>query len=269
MKAKDIKIDGFTSDLSPDDKPCITVHGLDNSGKTRLAISAPDPIGVLALDKNSKRTVEKEAELLNKVVIVNSTPFLSDKEAIKLALVEDPNEVKKAYTEVYKRTLDSGMRLADHNDIRTVVIDTGSQLFDYVLFAHFGRRTQIPPTSRAAANQDMIDFMNALRSKNVVIIHRSKEIWKSTGATDKQGNPIKEPSGKFELEGFKNVGYFCTAAFELINKKTAKTLEEKFRVKVITCKTNSMLEGQDLHEYGVSGADISWDNIMTAIGVTE
>jgi hypothetical protein len=269
MKAKDIKIEGFSFDLTPDDKPCLSVFAPEGCGKTRLAATMPDPIGLLAIDKKSKRTMEACAAEFGKQIIANTKPFMTDKEAIELALEEDIDKVRKAYADVYRRILHKGMALADHKDISSIVVDTNSQLFDYILFSHFGRRTQIKPTSRGAANQDMIDFISALRSKNVLLIHRAKEVWKSTGKVDKTGEQIKEPSGKFESDGYKNIGGFCTATIELTNNKKATNLDSKFRVKVVTCQTNSMLEGQDLHDYGVSGDGITWPNLMTALGIGE
>jgi hypothetical protein len=115
----------------------------------------------------------------------------------------------------------------------------------------------------------MIDFVNAMRSKNLVLVHRSKEIWKSTGANDKDGNPIKEPSGKFEHDGFRNIGGFLTANIELTSRRMATEYETKFRAKMVTAQANVLLEGQDLHEYGISGEAITWSNIMTLLGIPD
>ncbi len=274
---KQIKLDGFTSDTTPTDKPALCIFGEESVGKTRMACSAPSDngaIGYLALDKNAKRTIE-EYKLSNPGlnVIVNKDPLLSHQEAIKLALLDSTVEaelakIKGAYTEVVKRTFEYGMKLAAHPDIESIVVDTSTQLNDWITFSHFGRKNQIKPTSRGAANQDMIDFINALSAKNVVLIHRAAEIWKDTGATDKDGNKIQAPSGKFKPDGFAKIGGFVTAVFELTAKRNVKEdLSAKYRVKVVTCKGNTLMEGQDLHEYGVSGIDITWDNLLAAIGV--
>src|ERR1041385_7490240 len=208
-----ISIPGCSTDLTPHDHPSISVHGQECCGKTRLAATAPGPIGLLAIDKKSRRTFQEVAGKLGTEVVVNQKPFVTDKEAIEMALLSGDNaagltKIKATYTGVVERVFDTAMRLAEHPDIRTVVIDTCSQLFEFILYSHFGRRNQIQPTSRGAANQDLIDLVNALRSKNLVLIHRSKEIWKSTGQVDRDGKPVKEPSGRFEHDGFKNIGGF-------------------------------------------------------------
>ncbi len=270
---KEILIPGCTMDLVADDHPALGIFGSEGSGKTRLAATAPGPIGLLALDKKSKRTFVEIAGELGRKVIVNTKPIMTDREAVEIAMTEGDSQaglakIKTLYTDVVKRVFDLGMKFAEHPDIASVVVDTNSQFFDWILFSHFGRRNQIQPTSRGAANQDMIDFVNAMRSKNLVLIHRSKEMWKATGATDKEGKPVKEPSGKFEQDGFKNIGAFLTLNVELTSKriKTEK-LEDKFRVKVVTCQSRAMLEGHDLAEYDIMGEAITWDNLMMVTGV--
>lgn len=270
-----ISIPGATNLLMPDDKPAIGVFGVEGSGKTRFAATAPGPIGLIALDKKSKRTFLDIATKLGTLVLANDKPLMSDKDAITMATTsgdtpEGLRDIKKMYTAVVGRVFDLGMAYASHPEIATIVLDTSSQFFDFILFSHFGRRNQITPTSRGAANQDMIDFVNALRGKNLVLIHRAKEVWKATGQYDKQGNAIKEPSGKFEADGFKHIGGFLTANLELTNKR-AKTddLSSKFRARVVTCQSNCLLEGCDLVDYGIAGEEITYDNVVTALGLLE
>ncbi len=270
-----ITIPGCTAKLIPDDKPAIGVFGLEGTGKTRFAATAPGPIGLIALDKKSKRTFQEIASKRGVEVISNEKPFISDKDAIEMAITsgDDPKglaKIKATYTSALTAIFDMTMAFAAHKEVQTVVVDTTSQLFEMILFSHFGRRNQIQPTSRGAANQDMIDFVNALRCKNLVLIHRSKEIWKPTGALDRQGQQIKEPSGKFEQEGFKHIGGFLTANLELTSKKMkTDDLSVKFHAKVITSQSACLMEGQDLDEYGINGEDITWDNVVTVLGLLD
>jgi hypothetical protein len=75
-------------------------------------------------------------------------------------------------------------------------------------------------------------------------------------------------------EGFGKLGKFMTAVIELSAKRKKTDIEdrtealaEKYRCRLVTCKGNTLLEGQDLSEYGVSGEDITWENLMAVIGV--
>lgn len=263
-------------DLRPNDKPSFNIYGAESSGKTRFAATSPGPIALLQLDKKSRRTFHEITSELGTDVIVNEKPFMSDKDAIAMALADGDSDpkvlalIKTTYTDVVKRVLETAMMYAGHPDIQTVVIDTCSQLFEWILMSYFGRRNQISPISRSGPNQDLIDLINALRSRNLVLIHRAREIWKSTGQYDKQGNAIKEPSGKFESDGYRHVGGFVTATIELTNKRIkTDDLSAKFRAKIITSQSNCLMEGQDLHDYGISGEEITWNNIITILGLLD
>ncbi len=267
---KQIKVDGFTTDTRPDNKPAVCVYGEENVGTTRFGCTAPHDdgwIGWLALDKNSKATVEEIKLKEGLPILINKDPFITHKEAMTMAITEDPEVVKKLYTKAVKQVFEQAVKLAEHPEVESIVIDRASQLFDMILFSHFGRRNQIETFQRGAVNQDMIDFINALSGKNLVLIHKATEIWKDTGEVDKQGRKKQAPSGKFKPDGFNQVGRFVTAVVELTSKRTkVESLDEKYRLKVITCKGRTLLEGSDLAEYGVKGEGISWDNLMTVIG---
>lgn len=271
---KEIKIEGFTSDLTPDDRPCISVFGPEGSGKTRLAATAEDPIGLLALDKKSKRTFEQIAAKLGKKVVVNSEDFLNVKDLTKLSMLDSAveaqaREIKAYYTAAVQKVFERAAQLAEHAGIKSIVLDTASQLWDWILFSHFGRRNQIETFQRGAPNQDMIDFINACKCKNLILIHRATDEWKATGEVDKNGKPKQAPSGKMKSDGFTKIGYFVTAVVELKLKPTAGDADEKFQIKLVNCQTNQLICGQSLEEYGLVGDGICWDRLLLAMGIIE
>lgn len=273
---KEIKIAGFTSDLTPSDKPTISVFGEESSGKTRFAATMPDAdgegaIGLLALDLNCKRTFEKIAKEMKRHVIANKANYISPVDARRMAMLDgeksdELRQVKTFYGEVYKRLLDDAARLADHERIVSVVLDSNTQFWNWIMFSHFGRRNQVETFQRGAPNDDMNEFISMLNHKNLCLIHRAAEVWKDTGEVDKNGRKKQAPSGKFKLDGCSKIGYLVTTELELFSKAKAESLEDKFHVRVRECHTNPLIEGQDLDGYGIVGEQITWDNIITAIG---
>jgi hypothetical protein len=274
---KQIQIEGFTYDSTPENKPALCVFGEENVGKSRFGCTAPHDdglIGWLALDKNSKAAVDEYSKA-NKVdyIVVNKSPFISHAEAIKVALEEDTKKTMAIYKEVMNRFFDQSMKLAGHKDIESIVIDDGSQLFDWILFSHFGRRNQIESFMRGAPNNDFIDLVNALGSKNLCLICRGAEIWGDTGEIDKAtGRKKQAPTGKLKPEGFGKIGKFMTAVVELSasRKKISATdpveaWKQKYRCRIVTCKGDTLLEGQDLEPFGVCGQEITWENIVAVI----
>jgi hypothetical protein len=288
MKETTINIPGFTADTTPLDKPMLGVFGAENAGKSRVGCTAPCDDGLiafLALDKNCRRGIELyKAESPERAsrIIVNTEEWMKANNWVKVALLDSQIEaelkqIKAIYAEAVKKVFDSTMKLVENKNIESIVVDDCSQLFDWIMFSHFGRRNQIESFQRGAPNQDMIDFITALSTKNSVLIHRGAEVWVDTGEVDNKGRAKQKPSGKLKPEGFGKLGKFMTAVVELTvergkvyGKTEEETLGKKYRCRVQSCKGNTLLEGCDLGEEdygGVKGRDITWDGIMMAIGV--
>ena len=271
---RQVKIQGFTDNANSDFRPAICVHGIENTGTTRFGTTAPGLIGWIAIDRNSKTIVEEQKEKNKLDILVNKDPYISHKDAIRIALIENPDETKKIYSEAVKRIFDDCMKLADHPDVESIVLDRASQIFDYILFSHFGRRNQIETFQRGAPNQDMIDLISALGSKNLVLACKSAEVWADTGEVDKSGKKKQAPTGRMKPDGFGKIGQFVTATIELTAKRGKLTgedeeekLAQKYKCKIVHCKNNVLLEGQDLSEWGVCGEAITWSNVLSVIGV--
>jgi len=257
-----IVIQGFSEDLSPDDRPSLGVFGREGSGKTRLAATAPDPIGLIAADKKARRTFEKITREMGKRCVVNQREYVPERDMRKLAMMSDDGtkddearqlECKRVYRRAIDMVFEDADALANSDSIETVAMDTANQVFTWMLFKHFGRTTQIPPLSRQTVNQEMIDLVNLLRRKNTVFINQSTEVWKDK--TDDKGKTVKAPSGVFEPTGYRNMGYLVNVNVEVQNKdlKAAEIVacggdeeemkRKKFRVKVYRCQTNPLIEG--------------------------
>lgn len=282
---KEVRISGFTQNVISDVKPAVVAYGEDNTGTSRFGTTLPCSNGILgwlAIDGNSKMTVEEQKELRRRTtsplnVLVNEKPFISHKDSIAIALNADTNKVKEIYTEVFKRVTEHAMKLADHADVESIVLDRSSQIFDIILFSHFGRRNQIESFQRGAPNQDMIDLINALRcNKNLGLICKASEVWKDTGEVDKNGKKKQAPTGKYKPDGFGQIGRFVTAVIELTAERKKLTgededdiLNKKYKCRIVTCKGATLLEGSELSSEGVCGRAITWQNLMNVIGADE
>ena len=273
---KQIKIAGFKADTSPDDKPAVNIFGETNTGRSRFTCTMPHEngvIGYIPLDKNTLRTIHEYQETHPGIqILIPEKPFIDAKSEIEIAMLDsgtaaDRGKVMAAYTERTKRIFEFGMRLAEHPDVESIAVDA-SQLFDFILFSHFGRRNQIESYMRGAPNQEMIDFVSALRFKNVCWVHRAGEIWAETGEVDKDGKKKQSPTGRFKPDGCAKIAYSMTATLQFLAlRKKGLELDTKYSVQVMACKGNTLLEGQTLNEYGVVGEAITWDNVMMALGI--
>lgn len=220
---------GFTTDIKAGDSLAIAVHGLQGAGKSRFACTFPDPIGYIALDRKARRTVERVSKELGKTVVMPVEDFVRVSNPIQLANMK--LDVAMAF---YRNHVDT-VKQAIYKmvpAVKSIVIDTGSQLFEDMMFAHYGRAQRIMPRDRGELNQEMIDLLNFLSVRNLCIIHKSREIWKND-----------KPTGKFEIQGFRHIGYHVNVIAELACDDKKEPGDDRFVMNVEMCQDNPDIQG--------------------------
>lgn len=223
---------GFTDNIHADDALALAIFGEQGSGKTRFACTAPDPIGFIPLDRKTRKTVERWMKEFDKKIIMPKADFIRVGNAMQLAKM-DEREAKKHYRQHVDAIKEAAFRMYDIPEVRTVVIDTGTQLWEDMLFAEYGRSQRIMPRDRGPANQEMIDFLNFMSGKHLILTHKAQEIWKND-----------KPTGKNRLQGFPHLGYHVNVIAELQNNPT-KTLNDSgcFIMNVSMCQDNPEIQG--------------------------
>lgn len=270
---KTISIEGFDR-VEPSTGFALAVFGPDGSGKTRLIAQAQaeaelegKEVGVIVLDRKTRDTLKRECDLLGvEMPLTNKRDYVSAQDAMRLVSLPDSTqaeaaaavtEVKKFYSEVVKRIFEDAVKLASHKQIMTIAVDPFTEFYDYLFYAHFGRKTQIPALSRTAVNQDAIDFIKAIAHKHVILTHRQAEIWGDKGQRDKEGKVVKEPTGRMKLQGYNDIGYQVSGVIQM-KADDKKRAPEKFSVDVIRCQMDVSLEGE---KNWLTGEEISWTAI--------
>ena len=256
-----MQVEGFTTSIrkTVDLSLVIGLYGPQGSGKTRFAATAPDPIGVIPLDRKSRYTVAKTMEEFHKVVVMPEQDFIRHENPMRLAVM-GIEQAKAYYSDHVKRVFEAAYKIFNSRDIMTGVIDTNTQLFEDILFKHYGRNQRIMPRDRGPANQDMIDFINAMSGKHLILIHKAVEVWTGDGDNAK-------PSGKFRAAGFPHLGFHCSVVAEM--KKNVLYNSEngsgggkswKWSMDVTDCQANPELEGPQGKDL-LTDSEITFDNL--------
>jgi hypothetical protein len=207
------KIIGF-EEISAPTRPIMTLgtHGAPRTGKTHFAGTAPDPIGWLPTDRNSRWTAAKIAKQLGKKILIPDKDLIrvTGTDALRLSQLP-PEEAIKFYRKRMNDLKTMYFRLLENKQVRTVVIDTFGQVWEDVMFANYGRNMRILPRDRGAANQEMRDFIGAC-DKNLILLHQSKQVWKDDKATD-----------DYEIAGWPHIKFGTNACVEhgKVTKKSA------------------------------------------------
>lgn len=245
------------TDASPD-KLSVASMGEQGSGKTRFGATYPSPIGIIPLDRKTRYSIGKTAVEMGKKVIMPSEDLIRLSNPMELAMMKDDCGTSKTIlwksapptccsTHFYRwhvnRIKETAFKLAEMPDskCRSIIVDSGSQLSEDILYACYGRTQKVMPRDRGMYNQEMIDFLNAISNKHVLITHKAKEVWVNE----------KPVPGEFKRKGFGEIGYHCNVEIEHYRgtkgkklKKPADGEEIPFYIDVRQCQANPSLVGE-------------------------
>ncbi len=214
-----IKLTGFTK---AENRPVaqriiMAVDGLEKQGKTHFGLTAPGGVAYLDLDIGCEGVMQKF--LSKKAVYVHHVQI-----PVALGGVVDTVECEKSYDgakSAYKDALYS-------KDIRSVVIDTASELWELLRLAKFGKLTQVMPFHYAPVNAEFRDLIRLAypAEKNEILLHKLK----SKYVNDKR-------TADYERSGFGDTGFLvqCNARVHR-DKETGE-----FCLKVADCRQNHEL----------------------------
>ena len=250
------RVEFFELDGVQRENLAICNFGDSGTGKTRLIATAPGPVGVIPLDRKTRATVERVRKDLfpDKKILFPREDFIRHGEPMKLAMMS-PDESIKYYRTHVNKVKDAAYSLAERKDIKTIAIDSGSQLWEDILFANYGRNQKIMPRDRGSANQEMKDFLNSIQNKHLIITHRSREMW----VNDK-------PSGEFDVAGFNDIGYYVNLLIEHRLRQKPKKGDGNFQVRVKMCQARAGLMFDDRDEIeSLTDELITFQNIAVAV----
>jgi hypothetical protein len=226
------------------DNIAINTYGGAGVGKSELGASAAavGNVGVIPLDRKTRRTMAKTyaakyADFGHKIYFPPED-FIRHAKPMEVATMNTDAAIAY-YTDHKNKIMDAIYSFVERKDIDIVVIDSGTQLWEDIMFSHFGRAQRIMPRDRGPANQDIKDIMNALQEKHTIITHQASEIWKND-----------KPTGKFDWAGFSRMDYYCNVTVE-------QTFDEKtkeYGMTVRLCQDQPELIGQKI----LTGDDITF-----------
>jgi len=233
------------------DKLSVSSRGEQGSGKTHFAATFPSPIGVVALDRKTRATIGKTAMEMGKKIIMPKEDLIRVGNPMQLAMLpDDCGKFKKPvfgsempdccsmhfYRWHVNRIKEAAFKFAEmpEKKCKSIVIDTGSQLSEDVLYACYGRNQKIMPRDRGMYNQEMIDFLNAVSGKHLLITHKEKAIWKND-----------QPTNESRSKGFGEIGYHVNVEIRHYRGKKNKEGWKPFYVTINQCQANASMVGEE------------------------
>jgi len=200
-------------------RQCWLGAGKTKTGKTRFGLTFPGPIAVLSFDRAIEDVLHEVPGA--DVVVKDFTRSFKLGEPMTQAQAQ---AVEAEFAKAYLGAL-------EHKDIRTVMIDKGTTLWEIMRYAEWGKIDHVKAHHYVGVNSRMRRYLLAFQdsTKNVYIVDDVKEEWDDNG----------KPTGQFKREGFKHTPGLVQvcASFERVEKGKDffMTLEE--------CALNSSLIG--------------------------
>lgn len=208
----------------------VSLEGLEKCGKTHLALTAPDPIAFMNLDNGFEGVVEA---FVNDGKRIHLTDYRGKASMLKL-LGMGTEDTKAYYAPIWTRFRADYLRAMESPDIRTVVWDTGSEVWELARLAAFGKVDKVMPTSYGPVNSEFKALVDVAYScdKNLIILHKvkkqyvlkdSKEVW----------------NGKYERAGFSSIGFLV----QMVGR-CFRDGDNQFCMEVADCRHNAACNGR-------------------------
>jgi len=216
----------------------ICSEGKERQGKTHFAYSAPGPIGAIVLDRNNENVAIKAQREGRDIRIAD---FTQGKWVAPL--VGKPNA--NFHIERWKAIHDACLMLANDKQIRSIVIDTGTQLYEDIRMAMLGKLVQVMPHQYGPVNDAMRSLIQTLNTsgKHIIITHK----------IDKEYKNDKWDGKSYERKGWKDMSFQCQMALrhecEMLREQQddgSVNVRPQFLTRIIDCNQNPMLKGMEL-----------------------
>lgn len=258
----------------------IAIDGRERQGKTHFCLTAPGPIVYLDFDMGGEGVVEK-AQAKGKTII-RTAPFVARPPE---TTDEDVQVLSQAEWDRFKKSYDAFLTkpALSVNGVkvkaRTVIIDTGTEMYELLRLAWFGKLTQISSFKYRETNSIMRDIVRAALESdvNVILTHKMKAEWKKGAGDDKQSK-----TGAYERAGFEEMGHLVQAnlfayraplfgasdakwkfkpgsgeAHEWTTTARAERGDLGFRVRFLDSRHDPTLEGIELTDDGATFTDVA------------
>jgi len=215
----------------------------ERKGKTQFSLTAPGPIGFVALDRNAENVAIK-AQQLGKTL--HFADFTKGKYAAPMLSKPDANFHKNRW----KAINDTLLSLAEAPDIRSIVIDTGTQLYEDIRMALLGKLTQVMPHQYGQVNDELRSLIQKLNTsgKHLIVTHKY----------DKEYKNDKWDGKSYERKGWKDMAYQCQINLrhecEMVKEdreeqvELGRTVRPQFCTVIEDCNQNPLLKGLELYD---------------------
>lgn len=198
-----------------------SIRGQEKEGKTWFCVDqVPGDLAYFDIDKRGARTVAKAQKLHPKNVWPIYLSIPTGEEQQKLAVVE------------FQKFMAAWEVVLSSPAIKTVVVDTWSEIWELGRIAEFGKAFNVKPHHYGPLNalfNQLLDRVQ-LSDKNVLLVQKLKEVWEN-----------EQPTGKFRAQGFSNTAFKVQVTAEVFFDRK----EEEYVIKTLSNGDDIAASGEE------------------------
>jgi len=194
----------------------VSVEGPQKTGKTHQLLTAPDPIAFFDMDIGTEGVVTKFPD---KQVWVAQYDYHTLKGPDISSIIA-----------MWERMKANFLAMLVHPEVKTIGVDTGTEMWELIRMARLGKLTQVMPHHYGPVNAEFRDLIRQsyASGKNVILIHKVKAEY----VNDKR-------TGKLERAGFSDIGFLVQ-----VNLRAWRE-DGNFGFTIIDCRHNPKLNGME------------------------
>lgn len=219
-----------------------SVDGLEKQGKDHFGLTGPGPVCIISTDIGVDGVVQKFQKV--KEIYIAHYRLGFEGNAKKRSL-EDMQEIAsicdKTWSNItrdYHQALDDGAR--------TIICDTGTDLWEILRMARFGKLTQVMPHHYGPVNAEFDAFIKAAYDDqgqaraNVIFLHKLKEEWKN--GADGKGTR----TGEYKRAGFAGMAFAVQVNAVVWRDAEDPKVPSCFHCTIQDCRHDPSLNQMDL-----------------------
>jgi hypothetical protein len=217
----------------------IGTQGKERTGKTDFALrTAPEPLVYIGLDPGHEGVIEKYERTRKIYKYIHNIP---------------PVALQEHYLSHWLKVRDMITKAINHQDVRSVILDTGTDIWELLRLAEFGQLNAVGDIKKLypQINQAYKSLIRMAYDKeiNLIVIHKMKKLYQTRTIMTGKGPQQQEywDGEAMERAGFGDAGYLVQLQVEHIFDPTRKgPLENKFGLLVHDCRQNMDIAGLEL-----------------------
>lgn len=212
----------------------VNAEGEEKSGKNHFGFSAPGPIYEHSFDIGNEGVVQK-FQSDKKIYIAEYELATQPGEADARAVAESADKLWQQYLSNYR----DGLASCGNG---TTLVDTGTETWELLRLARFGKLTQVMPHHYGPVNKEMQEMIREGfgHKCNVVFLHKQKDEWENY--VDGTGKEKGRKTGRKTRVGFNDLPFLVQVNVhcERVDQQGGGS---DFQITVEDCRQNPDLNG--------------------------